>query len=81
MSKLHVIAVPTHTDSMDEGVMLSAEVSTKEEAVAAVIAAGYTVIPEGNGGSIDRYDAEDAPGIYGYEHDGMGAYGITVVPA
>ena len=45
-----------------------------------VRAAGYSVIEEGAGGSYDAYDGEDAPGIYGFKPDGMGAFSVTVEP-
>lgn len=40
--------------------------------------AGYTIVEEGNGGSYDKYDAEDAPGVYGFKPNGMGGISITV---
>lgn len=48
------------------------------EAEIAVRAAGYTIIREKDGGAWDYYDAEDGPGVQGYEPDGLGVYIITV---
>ena len=53
------------------------EADDRAEAIALVKSLGYHVLVEGEGGSVDCYDAEDAPGIYGIEPDGRGAISVT----
>lgn len=73
----HVIAVPTDEDGVYDGKIIGIA-STEAEAVALCEAEGYTVISEGEGGQYNTYDADDAPMVYGFEADGMGAIGVTV---
>jgi len=73
----HVIAIPTDSHGTYEGSMLG-EASTEAEAISLCEKAGYRVIRDGEGGQINAYDADDAPRIYGYEADGIGAIGVTV---
>lgn len=77
MTEYHLFAAPV-TATTNEPVIEVGIGETIEDAIAACRAAGYTVIEEGNGGSYDRYDAEDAPGVYGFEPDGLGGISITV---
>ena len=53
------------------------EASSKTAAIRACRDAGFSVIGEGNGGSIDFYDAEDGPRVQGYEPDGRGVWIVT----
>lgn len=74
----HTFAIPTGANYTDPAILLDDAYSMKD-ALRIVRENGFTVIEEGDGGSYDSYDASDAPGIYGYEPDGYGAYSITVV--
>jgi hypothetical protein len=78
-SKPHVYAIPTGNSYVGEGKLIG-DAATLDDALALIRSAGYTIIEEGNGGNYDRYDAEDAPGVFGYEADGVGAFGITIEP-
>jgi hypothetical protein len=75
----HVFAIPTHENCTDPAINLGTA-ENADEAIQIVKAAGFAIIPESEGGSYDTYDAEDAPDIYGYEPDGLGAISITVKP-
>jgi hypothetical protein len=77
MTNYHVIAIPTDEDGTYEGHIIGLA-SDKAQAIAVCEANGFIVIREGEGGNYDLYDAEDAPHIYGYEADGIGAISITV---
>ncbi len=75
--KFHVFATPTTEEGFGENINLGLA-ETKEQAIEMCIDAGYTVIKETEGGSVDQYDAEDAPFIYSYDADGVGAISVTV---
>jgi len=77
MKTFHVIAIPTDADATYEGALIGSA-QTEDEAIALCKSEGYVVLTEGEGGNIDCYDAEDAPRVYGYEADGLGAFGVTV---
>lgn len=62
----------------ENGGLLSTTAETMADAVAAVRAAGYELAEAEDAG--DTYDAEDGPGIAGYEPDGLGVYIIPVLP-
>ena len=53
------------------------EAATKAEALQVCRDNGLTVIRESNGGNVDFYDAEDGPGVQGYEADGKGVWIVT----
>lgn len=74
----HFFAVPVTETTVGPAIEVGTG-KTVEEAIEAVKAAGYTIVPEGDGGDIDRYDDEDGPAIYNFEPDGLGAIGVTVV--
>lgn len=76
-TKNHIFAIPTHADHTGDAIAVS-RAHTIKHAVEAVQCANFVVIAEDDGGCHDHYDADDAPGVYGYEPDGLGAYGITV---
>lgn len=76
----HVIAIPTYEDATDPGINIG-QASDKASALTLIADAGYRVIPEDDGGLVAIYDATDAPHIYSYEPDGLGAIGVTVEPA
>jgi hypothetical protein len=70
----HVFAIPVGEDYVSPAILVG-EASTIEDATIVVRHAGYSVIEPATCG---KYDAEDAPGIYGYEEDGMGAFSVIV---
>lgn len=75
MSKHHV-SIQIAGDGWTENAgLLAAIVSTADEAAAAVTNAGYELAD-----NIDRYDAEDGPGVAGYEPDGHGVFIVAVMP-
>lgn len=47
---------------------------SKDEAIQVCEDAGYSVVLPEELGQIDWYDAEDGPGVQGYEHDGRGVW-------
>ena len=51
---------------------------TKEEAVRLCRTEGWEPFLDGEYGSVEQYDADAAPRVYGYEPDGMGAISVTV---
>lgn len=73
--QMHALAVPTTKDSCEKAIDCGMATSVTE-AKRIVRAAGYRIMT--TGGNIDQYDAQDAPGIYGYAADGFGAISITV---
>ena len=75
----HVFAMPANEDHLEDAVLIGTA-ETMQQATEAIQAAGYVVLAEDDCGCHDHYDADDAPRIYGYEPDGLGAYGITVAP-
>lgn len=76
-TKYHVFALPTYTDGFGSTSDLGFAESI-QEALQICIDAGYSVIADDDGGSVDVFDAEDAPFIYSYREDGFGAISITV---
>ena len=77
MSKYHVIATPTTEDGFGENVFLGT-CDSQKEAIEICTRAGFTVLIKGV--EIQKYDAEDAPFIFSFEADGMGAISIPVKP-
>ena len=73
--RIHAMAIPTHATGTEQAVDCGIAQSLTD-AKRLIRAAGYKIMAVG--GSIDRYDAQDAPGVYGYKPDGLGAIGITV---
>lgn len=73
--KAHAFAIPTTAIGTEKAIDCGIAQSLAE-AKRLIRAAGYRILAAG--GEINYYDAEDAPGIYGYEHDGLEAIGITV---
>ena len=67
----------THHVAIHEGEIVGTA-TTKQEAIAVCEAAGYAVILETEGGCLDYYDAEDGPGVQGYEPDGLGVWIVSV---
>ena len=75
--KFHVLATPTTDEGFGQNIKLGLA-ETKQQAINICIDAGYKVIEETEGGSVDQYDAEDAPFIYSFDDDGIGAISVTV---
>lgn len=79
MKASHVMAVPCG-DTWTGEPKLVGEADTREEAIAVVKAIyGDRVIIEGEGGTVDFYDNDDAPGVFGSPQDGRGAWGVTYI--
>lgn len=51
--------------------------ASEYEAALACEALGYDVVARTGGGQIDFYDAEDGPGVQGYEPDGLGVWIVS----
>lgn len=64
----------------EQGPLIRACARDKDEAIQVAREQGYAVILDGEDGSIDTYDAEDGPGVAGYDADGFGVIVITVEP-
>jgi hypothetical protein len=75
----HVFVIPAGDDWQGDAINIG-QVETAADAFLLVNSKGYTIRSPVEGGHYDEHDADDAPGIYGYERDGMGAFGITVEP-
>ena len=73
----HVFAIPTDANGTYEAIDVDCA-DTADEALTMVAAAGYRIIPEGDGGTVETYDADDAPGVVDFDRDGFGAIGVTV---
>lgn len=80
MTTGHVFAIPTDADGCYEPIDLDGTADSVRLAIVRARVGGYDVITDDRGGHCRYYDAEDAPRIFGYEPDGLGAYGITVAP-
>ena len=78
MTEYHVIAVPTALDGEDHSKIIG-KASSEDEAKALCAEQGYTVIEEPMGNA-DTFTADDAPALFGYVPDGLGAIAITVEP-
>jgi hypothetical protein len=77
MTQHHVALAVCGADFMENGGTIG-WAATAEEAALLASSRGYTVIPADNGGALDFYDAEDGPGVQGYEPDGCGVFIVTV---
>jgi hypothetical protein len=75
----HVFVIPAGDNWQGDAINIG-QVETAADAFLLANAKGYTIRTPVEGGHYDEYSADDAPGIYGYERDGMGAFGITVEP-
>ena len=76
MATYRVLAIATGENWQGEAEEVG-EANSKEEAIALIKRLGYPTIIDGEGGCVDCYDAEDAPGIYGIDADGRGAISVT----
>lgn len=74
-----IFAIPTTAETVEPAILVGETTDTTRVNIFSMLAtAGYDIIFQDRGGNIDLYDAEDGPGIYGYEPDGQGAIGVTV---
>lgn len=76
---VHVFVIETGDKWLGNPILIG-RARTHEDAIEQIRVAGYTIIEECDGGNWDHYDAYDAPSIYGYEPDGLGAFCYTVEP-
>ena len=79
--KTDIIVAEAYEDCMGEFIVIETRDGTvsEDDEVAAVEAAGYTVIGEDEGGLYASYDADDAPQAVGAQ-DGHAGVAITVEP-
>ena len=73
--QMHALAVRSSKDGCEKAIDCGMA-SSVTEAKRIIRAAGFRIMTVG--GIIEKYDAQDAPGIYGYTADGFGAISITV---